>query len=336
MKKKVSIKDIASQLGVSTAAVSYALSGQEKEKRIGAELANKIRQTALELNYQPNYVARSLRQGTSFTIGLIVADITNTFFGELAKVIEDEASKLGFSVIVGSSDEDPVKSARLIETMQFRQVDGIIIAAAEESESQIDKLIKANLPTVLLDRRFKQLNVSCVMLDNHDATYQACELLLNKGYKNIAIIGYKSRMEHIQERYRGYSDALRNRNANQENLIYEIRYTHIKSDINKTLKKLLSSNEKVDSVIFATNSITIEALYYFTENNIRIPDDLAIIGFDGNAVFDLFYSPLTYVMQPIDEMGRQSVRLLREQITGKGNISAQVTLKGSLITRQSC
>jgi len=336
MKKKVSIKDIASQLGVSTAAVSYALSGKEKEKRIGAELAEKIRQKALELNYQPNYVARSLRQGTSFTIGLIVADITNPFFGELAKVIEDEASNLGFSVIVGSSDEDPEKSAKLIETMQFRQVDGIIVAAVENSEGQIDNLIKENLPLVLVDRWFKQLNVSCVMLDNYHATYQACELLLEKGYKRIAIIGYKSGMEHIQERYRGYNDALRNGNARQESLVYEVRYTHIGPDINRTLKKLLSGDKKVDSVIFATNSLTIEALYYFTENNIRIPDDLAIIGFDGNAVFDLFYSPLTYVMQPIDEMGRQSVRLLREQIAGKGNISAQVTLKGSLITRQSC
>ncbi len=334
--KKVSIKDIADHLGVSTAAVSYALAGKEKEKRIGKDLAGKIRQTALEMNYQPNYLARSLRQGTSFTIGLIVADISNPFFGEIAKVIEDESSKMGFSVIVGSSDEDPEKSARLIETMQFRQVDGIIVTAVENSESQIVQMIDANLPVVLLDRYFSSCHTSCVMLDNYDATYQACKLLIDKGYKSIAMVCYKSTLEHIQDRNKGYLQALKELNSEQDAQIQVIRYENLKHDMTRALNKLVGSKKKVDAIIFGTNTLTIEALYYFKEHNIRIPDDIAIIGFDGSAVFDLFYSPLTCIRQPVEEMGRHAVRILYEQISGKGGTSAQLRLKGTLVERESC
>ena len=155
MSKKISLKDIADQVGVSTALVSYVINGQEKEKRVGKKMANKIRQVAKELNYNPNQIARSLRKGSTKTIGLIVADISNPFFGNMARVVEDEADKYGYTVIFGSSDEDPQKSASLIESLVNRQVDGFIIAPVENTEDQIKTLIDRKIPVVLIDRFLK-------------------------------------------------------------------------------------------------------------------------------------------------------------------------------------
>ena len=106
MPKRTSLKDIAAKVGVSTALVSYVMNGQEKEKRVGSEIVEKIREAAIELNYKPNQIASSLRKGSTNTIGLIVADIANPFFGQLARIIEDEASKYNYIVIFGSSDEN--------------------------------------------------------------------------------------------------------------------------------------------------------------------------------------------------------------------------------------
>src|SRR5579859_5365370 len=126
MNKKVLLKDVAEHLGVSIALVSYVLNNKEKEARVGEEMAKKIRQAAIDLNYQPNYIAKSLQSGKTNTIGLIVADISNPFFSSIARIIEDEAMKQGYVVIFGSSDENAERSMRLIDVFVNRGVDAFI------------------------------------------------------------------------------------------------------------------------------------------------------------------------------------------------------------------
>src|SRR5690606_5499858 len=128
---------------------------------------------AAELNYQPNQIAKSLKSGKSFTIGLIVADISNPFFANIARTIEDEAKKDNYTVIFGSSDENAEKSKDLIDVLVKRQVDGFIIAPTENSETQIEYLIKANIPFVLIDRYFPGIESNYVVTDNHQAAYDA-------------------------------------------------------------------------------------------------------------------------------------------------------------------
>ena len=127
MKKRVTLKEISIKVGVSTTLISYVINGQGKEKRVSQRVVKKIKDAAKELNYQPNYIARSLRKGTTKTIGLIVADISNPFFGQLAQIIVYGADKFGYTVIFGSSDEDAVKTTTLIETFINRQVDGCVM-----------------------------------------------------------------------------------------------------------------------------------------------------------------------------------------------------------------
>jgi LacI family transcriptional regulator len=334
MAKNVSLKDIATKVGVSTALVSYVLNGLEKEKRVGPEIVIKIHQAANELKYKPNQIARSLRKGSTNTIGIIVADISNPFFAQLARVIEDTASENGYTVVFGSSDENYIKSASLIETLLNRQVDGFIIAPSEGSIEQIKSLIKLNIPVVLVDRYLPELSVNHVVLDNYMATYSAVNCLVSKGYNRIFMIAYKSSLVHMQERIRGYQEAMKEKGLSKEILVKEVRYQHVKSDMEKIMGELLIEKKK-DSVLFATNALSISGLYAIREHNIKVPDELAVIGFDGHEVFDFFQPPLTFIQQPLEDMGKESVRILIEQIKGSKK-TVHIELKHQLIERGSC
>ena len=334
MAKKISITDIAKQAGVSIASVSYVLNGIEKEKRVSAAIADKIRETAILLNYQPNHIAQNLKNGSTKTIGLIVADIANTYFGDMAKAVEEEAFKNGYTVILGSSDENPRKSQLLVDTLVSRQVDGIIIAPVEKAEKRIGELSK-KLPIVLVDRYLDDESLSAVILDNYQASFDAVRHLSEKGYRRIAIIGYKSSMIHMQERLKGYNAAMRELHPGVQAIVGEVRYTKIEQDMHDILDRLTPGNQRTEAIIFATNSLTVAGLYYFQQKQIKIPDDLALIGFDGNVAFDFFYAPLTYIKQPVRAMGRKAVKILLKNISGTETPHSS-KFGHKLIERASC
>lgn len=315
MAKKVSLKDIASKVGVSTALVSYVLNGLEKEKRVGPEIAEKIHAAAKELKYHPNQIARSLRKGTTNTIGLIVADISNPFFGQLARVIEDEAARFNYTVIYGSSDEDCSKSSILMEALLNRQVDGLLITPAEGSSEKIKSLIKRDIPVVLIDRYFPDVSTNHVVLDNYKATWNAVNCFISGGYNKINMIVYKSSLVHMQERIRGYCEAMKENGLAKEILIKEVRYHQVKNDMERIMDELLKE-KKMNALLFATNALSIYGLYAIRKCNIKVPEELAVIGFDGHEVFDFFQPPISYIKQPLEEMGKESVKILLDQIKG--------------------
>ena len=333
--KRVSLKDIAKKVGVSTTLVSYVLNGQEKEKRVGAEIVITIRKALEEMNYVPNYIARSLRYGKTQTIGLIVTDIANPFFSFMARCIEDEAGKYGYTVIIGSSDENCEKSKRLVDTMTNRQVDGFIIVPADGCYDYAKNLNKDDVPLVMVDRYIPELSSNYVVLDNFNASYDAVTYLIRKGYKSIGMLAYKTNLIHMKERVRGYEEAI-NKSGLEKNIWY-IRYDSLKADIEKAIRYLHTGKieKKIDALFFATNTLSVAGLYRILELNLKVPDDVALIGFDGIEAFDFFYSPLTYVKQPVDEMGKEAVRILIEQIEGSKKIS-HINLHHQLILRDSC
>jgi len=335
MYKRISLKDIAEKVGVSTALVSYVMSGREKEKRVGEEVVAKIREIARELNYRPNQIAQSLRTGSTKTIGLLVADIANPFFGSLARVIEDEASINGYTVIFGSSDEDRDKSELLIDALFNRQVDGFIIVPAEGTVNQIKNIQDRKVPVVLVDRYFDEVRTNYVALDNFGASYHATSYLIERGYQKIGMVAYKSSLIHMKERIRGYLEAMKKFKLEGEIRLEEVRYDMTNNDCEKAILKLTDNSNNTEALFFATNSLTISGLYCINKNNLRVPEDIAVVGFDGNEAFDFFYAPLTYIKQPISEIGKEAVRVLIDQIQGSSKI-AHITLPHTLIKRQSC
>ena len=332
MQKRISLKDIAKKVGVSIALVSYVMNGQEKEKRVGAEVVKKIKDAAEELNYQPNQIARSLRMKTSKTIGLIVADIANPFFGQLARIIENEANKSGYTVIFGSSDEDVTKSAILINTFLNRQVDGLIIVPAEGGDSQIQNLLKKKIPLVLVDRYYPDINASHIVLDNYQATYDATIHHIQNGFSRIAMVAHKSQLIHMKERIRGYKNAMIDNNLSEFICVDEIRFDYYDEDMEKVFVEFEKKNKGINALVFATNTLSIFGLYCIRNKCLKVPENIAFIGFDGGDVFDLFNPQLSYVRQPLDEMGKESFRVLVDLMNGSSKIS-QIKLSPTLISR---
>lgn len=333
MNKKVSLKDIAKAVGVSTALVSYVLNDKEKEARVGKEIAAVIRKKAVELNYQPNQIAKSLKSGKSFTIGLVVADISNPFFANIARTIEDEAKKNNYTVIFGSSDESAEKSQDLMDVLIKRQVDGFIIAPAEGSESQINYLVKANIPFVLIDRYFPKIQTNYVATDNFQAAYDATQHLVESGYRRIGMIAYKNDLIHMKERVRGYRSAIKKYGLKP--LLREVTYSMAGSEIQLNIEELTQAKQPIDALFFATNTLSIHGLKYLNNKRLKVPDDVAIVCFDEGDAFDFFYCPLSYVKQPLVEAGRRAVKILIDNINTTDMAVQQDLLAASLIVRAS-
>jgi LacI family transcriptional regulator len=334
--KKTSLKDIAQKAGVSTALVSYVLNGKEKESRVGHEIAQKIKQIAAELHYQPNHLAKSLRSGKTHTIGLIIADISNPFFANIARVVEDEAKHNGYTVIIGSSDENAGKSRDLLNVLINRQVDGFIIVSAENSEEQIHYLKDKNIPFVLLDRYFPEIPTDFVSTDHYKASYDACSHLIRNGYQRIGMIAYDSQMFHMQERIRGYKDSLRDTNRNfQKSWLKEVRINTIENGVKAAIDEMLAADRPVDAILFATYSLAINGLKYINELRLNVPADLAIVSFGQAEVFELYYCPITYLKQPIVLLGQTAVELLVKKLKNNLNEPAQILMKAELVERAS-
>ena len=335
-KKKVSIRDIAQKAGVSTALVSYVLNGKEKESRVGQEIAIKIRQIANELNYQPNYLAKSLRSGKTQTIGLIIADISNPFFANIARIVEDEAKKNGYTVIIGSSDENADKSWDLLTVLINRQVDGFIIVSSENSEEQIHYLKDKNVNFVLLDRHFPDIPTDFVALNNYKAAYDACTHLIAGGYRKIGFIAYKSGLFHMQERIRGYKQALTDQAIPfREAWLTEVEFVSIEKEMRVGIDAMLIPEFRVDALIFATYRLAISGLKYINELGLTVPTDIAIVSFGQAEAFDLYYCPITYLQQPMDELGKAAVDALINKLKNPDETKTQVLMEATLIARDS-
>ncbi|TKK68095.1 LacI family transcriptional regulator [Ilyomonas limi] len=334
MNKRVSLKDIAQKVGVSTALVSYVLNNK-KEGRIKKEVAQKIRETAKELNYRTNLLARSLKINKTYTIGLIVADIASPFSSGMARIIEDEADKLNYTVIFGSSDENAQKFGKLVDTFLTRQVDGLIIAPPENAENQVFRLRQQGLPFVLFDRYCPSVNTNYVALDNYTAAYNAVKYMIDGGCKRPAIVTYDTTLFHMQERVRGYSAALKLSGIDaNKSWIKKVNIINPKAAIEKAVQELLSLDEPADAILFGSNSIAVHGVKYINTLPLKVPKDLAIISFDETESLDLFYASITYIKQPMHEMGQLTTRILLDCI-GKNNKVTQVNMQAELVIRAS-
>lgn len=337
IKKRVSIKDIAEKVGVSTALVSYVLNGKEREARVGEEVAAKVRKVAAEMNYQPNLIARGLKFGRTNTIGLIVADISNPFFATLARNIELEAQKNGYTVLFGSSDEQLEKSQNLINTFLNRQVDGLIITPVAGSQSQIEELKTKGVKFVLMDRGFKDVETNVVVTDNHEAMYSAVKLLTEKGYRKIGMIGYDTPLTHMQDRIQGYKDALKNAGIKFRSAwLKKVPYLDYKEHVAEAITQMLNENgEGVDALVFATNSISVQALKVIHARGIKVPHDLRIISFDESDTFEFFYSTITYIKQNLNEISEKAVQVLIKNINAVTPKTARVIVPSSIVLGES-
>lgn len=329
--ERVSLKDIAKAVGVSVATVSLVLNGKDKNGRVSKEMSEKILKKAKELNYVPNSLAKGLKMGHSKTIGLIVADISNTFFGTLALHIQNYAEKEGYTVVIGNTNEKLEEMQKVITFLNSRQVDGLIITPAEGSKELTQKLIERNKPLVLVDRSFPELNVSSVLINNYEISYYSTRQLINNGCKNPAFVSYKQDQFHTNERKRGFVEAVKDAGLHKPENIKEVRYQCLKEDINKAILELINSSEKIDGIFFATNSLSIAGVKSLFKHNIDIQKDIQVMCFDESEAFNLLPFSVPYIKQPIEEMAKKALKLLLYQIEKKEETVEKSSIEAQLV-----
>lgn|SRR5574344_490298 len=331
MSKKITIKDIAKEAGVSPALVSFAMSNAQcsgsRHYSVNEETARRILEIAEKHNFKPNIAARNLRLKRSHTIGVILSDISNSFFSNIARHIEDEANSAGYLALFGSTDEKPEKFKSLVDLMIDRDVDGIIAVPCLGCEDTLVRIRKSEFPTVLIDRWYEDF--PRVILDNRLASSMAVSHLLAKGHRRIEMFSYDMRIPNIKQRETGYIGAMmENGLGDYVNLNY-VNYDSLQEDINRIMSSIDFS--KVDAAIFAANSIALAGLYYFSGVGISVPGDVDVVTYDENDAFKLMSSQITYIRQPIDEFAARSFEMIVDIIEKKETACTNVILAPELI-----
>jgi LacI family transcriptional regulator len=311
--KRVSLNDVANSLGVSTTLVSIVLNGKAKQYRIGEEMTQKVIAAAIEMKYSPNLIARNLRGGKTQLIGLIVTDISNPFYASIARIVENRAIELGYTVIFSSSDEDLGNTKRLIDVLLSKGVDGLIVVPCDGSEEMICRLHNNNTPLVLIDRNFPNSDLSFSCLNNRKATELTTKHLIEQGYENISLVGYKTEMNHIHDRIQGYEETMKAAGLGRFIQVKKVNLINTKVEMTNALDVLINK-KKIEAIIFLTNMLAVSGLYCLKEMNLKTPDDIAVVGFNRNDVFNLFSSTITHIKQPLELIATQAVNILVDKI----------------------
>lgn len=329
--KRASIKDIARIAGVSVATVSYVLNRKEGS-RISEATQKKILEVAENINYTPNKIAKSLKMSKSKLIGLIVADISNDFYSNIARSIEDEAMKMGYTLLIGSCDENPEKFKKLTELFSEQQVDGMIIAPVVDSDDAINKLIREEYPIVTIDRYLKNVNLPGVMINNFEVSQHICDYLLKKNFNELIYVGYDTELPHLLDRQHGFEKRIEKSGIAVKKILTGIH--NITEEVHKQLKNKLDLSKKT-AIYFSSNKLGIAGLRYLIDNDIQVPEDVSLVAFDETEAYYLFPTEVSFVQQPLVEMARESVKLLDNQINHYNPDGKRVTFQAKFMQRNS-
>ncbi|MCS3869705.1 LacI family transcriptional regulator [Chryseobacterium ginsenosidimutans] len=329
--KRASIKDIARIAEVSVATVSYVLNKKEGS-RISEATKKKILEVAKNINYIPNKIAKSLKMSKSKLIGLIVADISNDFYSNIARSIEDEAMKLGYTLLIGSCDENPEKFRKLTELFSEQQVDGMIIAPVMDSDEAINKLINEEYPIVTIDRYLKNVSLPGVMINNSEISEYICDHLVKKNFDEIIYVGYDTQLPHLLDRQDGFDKRITKSKVSSKTILIGIH--NITEEVHAKLKENLDLSKKT-AIYFSSNKLGIAGLRYLIDNNINVPQDVSLVAFDETEAYYLFPAEVSFIQQPLIDMAKESVKLIDNQINNYTPNGKRVTFHAKFMERSS-
>lgn len=327
---KITIKDIAERANVSISTVSRVLNNKED---VNDNTRKKIKKIIDDLGYNPSGIARGLALKKTNTIGLIIPNITNPFFPEVAKGVESRAEELGYSVILYDTDNNLNKERKALDLMKKNQVDGIVLSFNSSNKNLINKSFDEKLPIVQIDRKIKNIKCPSVLIDNFYSGYIAAKYLINRGHSKIAHITGRKDIINSVERLRGYKKAFEESNLKFNNNYIINGEQTIKSGYHK-MNELLSMKQIPTAVFVANDLMAIGAYEAIFDKGMNIPEDISIIGHDDINMASIIRPKLTTVRQPKYEMGVNSVNLLVDLIKKEKEITDKV-YKTKIVERQS-
>ncbi len=334
-KKKTTIKDIANVLGITPSAVSKALNNHP---RISEKTKTDVLQVAKNLNYQPNRLASALRKGKSNLVGVIIPRANSHFFSSIIQKIEDLLNKEGYNIIITQSNESYEKECRSIDALLYTQVDGIIASMANETVKldYYEKIKSKGIPLILFDRGENDLNVDYIGIDDYQSSQIVIEHLVNQGCKRIAHIAGFSHTRIYKNRIRGYRDALKKFGLPiEDDLIVESNLRI--EDGRRIMKQLLKLQNIPDGVYISGDYTALGALQVLQEENINVPNDIALVGFSNESFSSLVTPSISTIEQHSEKIGELAANAFLHRIATKNeNVSLnKMILQAELIIRNS-
>ena len=330
----VKLVDIARKTGYSVSTVSRALSGNSSKYKISQTTIEEIRTVANKLGYRTNKLARGLKSNKTFEFGVAVPDILNPFFATLIKSISKEVRKIGYTIMIFDSDENTDFEKDSIGHLLESRVEGLIIAPVGIHSDYFQEIKSANIPTIIVDRIFKNSIFDAVYVDNYKGSCLATEHLIKEGHRRIAFIQGLPGTVPNEQRLKGYADTLTK---------YQIPLSpkYIVGDDFRILngylqtKTLLKYKDPPTAIYAAGDLIALGCIQAINEDNLSIPHDISLVTFDDPGYFAHLSPPLTAVRQPVKEMGIIAVKLLLDRINNGTIEQKEIQLNPQLIIRNS-
>ncbi|MEE1845837.1 MULTISPECIES: LacI family DNA-binding transcriptional regulator [unclassified Streptomyces] len=325
-----SIKDVAAQAGVSVATVSRVLNSHPS---VSPDARTRVRAAVDALGYRPNAVARSLRTDQTRTLGLVISDVLNPYFTELARFVEEEARALGYSVIIGNADERPELQDHHVRTLLDRRIDGLLVSPADGDSALMADVARDGTPMVFVDRWMPGVDVPVVRADGRDAIRDLVAHLHALGHRRLAIIAGPAATTTGNERVEAFREALRAYQLTLPDV--HIGQGDFQADSGRRVtERFLALPEPPEVVFAADNLMALGALDAIRAAGLRVPQDIGLAAFDDIPWFVHTDPPITAIAQPTGELGRAAVRALVDIVEGRSPRS--VTLPARLVVRRSC
>ena len=325
----MSIQKIARMAGVSVATVSRVLNNSDSVKPANRQ---KVLEAIEESNYQPNLLARQLRTARSSMILVLVSDISNPFCAEVVKGIEEQAEKNGYRILLCNSGADIARSRSSLQLLSGKMVDGIITMDAFSKLPELSQLI-GKAPWVQCAEHDDNGQISCVGIDDDVAAQSVVHYLAGQGRQRIALINHDLRYRYARLRQQGYAHQLKEQQLAWQAIAYasELSFSAGKAAMNQ----LLVGETRPDAVFAVSDTLAAGAMAAIQQAGLRIPQDIAVVGFDGSELADMVSPPLTTLAQPSREIGRRACELVLQKIIRPDSPPQCVIMQGELVVRAS-
>lgn len=325
----MSIQKIARMAGVSVATVSRVLNNSDSVKPANRQ---KVLEAIEESNYQPNLLARQLRTARSSMILVLVSDISNPFCAEVVKGIEEQAEKNGYRILVCNSGADIARSRSSLQLLSGKMVDGIITMDAFSKLPELSQLI-GKAPWVQCAEHDDNGQISCVGIDDDVAAQSVVHYLAGQGRQRIALINHDLRYRYARLRQQGYAYQLKEQQLAWQAIAYasELSFSAGKASMNQ----LLAGETRPDAVFAVSDTLAAGAMAAIQQAGLRIPQEIAVVGFDGSELADMVSPPLTTLAQPSREIGRRACELVLQKIIRPDSPPQCVIMQGELVVRAS-
>lgn len=327
------LASIAEKCGCSVSTVSRVMSGKAAKYRISETTKNLILREAQKSNYTPSLIAKGLRAGKTDTIGLLIPGIDDVFFSSIASIIISEAKQRNYNVVVVDTQENEKNEEDGLMNLLARNVDGVIAVPCADNSNLYSKITDKEIPLVIVDRYFSDSrDTSFVTTDNYSGACMAVEYLISNGHKNIACLQGNNEAMTSRNRVQGYIDTMKKHGLDKYISVngeeFSIRNGYIESQL------ILNRKERPTALFALSNKIILGCVKAVHEAGLRVPEDISLIAFDDNLLYNYLTPNMTCIAQPVQEISLMAINMLLKIMNGDKGTS-RVFLPPSLIVRNS-